>query len=57
MTFKSDDDQGRKIAAKLDWDGARIMRTFASALEDANFHAECSIVLGWLSKFTTGDPS
>ncbi len=39
---------GCAIAAHAHWDGIRIMEIFAAALEDANWHTECAIVLGWV---------
>lgn len=39
---------GLAIAAHFRWDGLAIMDVFRSALEDANFHAECAIVSEWI---------
>ena len=32
---------GLLISHYFEWDGLRILETFYSALEDANFHTEC----------------
>lgn len=39
---------GIAIASHFHWDGLAIMRTFAAALEDANFHTESAVVSGWV---------
>ena len=36
---------GREVATELRWDGAAIMRVFAAALTDANFHDEAERIL------------
>jgi hypothetical protein len=36
---------GILIAHHFEWDGIKIMETFFSALEDANFHTEAEQVL------------
>ena len=41
---------GIAISQWARWDGHKIMRVFASALEDANFHTEAAIVSGWINK-------
>lgn len=41
---------GLAISHWTKWDGYKIMRVFASALEDANFHTEAAVVLGWINK-------
>ena len=39
---------GAALSCHFAWDGIAIMEVFASALEDANFHAECAVVRGWI---------
>ena len=39
---------GLAIAHHFAWDGIALFEVFASALEDANFHAECAVVRGWI---------
>ncbi len=39
---------GLVLASHFSWDGSAIMRAFASALEDANFHPEAAKVQEWL---------
>lgn len=41
---------GLIISRHFEWDGIRIMETFVSALEDANFHTESAIVADMLTK-------
>jgi len=37
---------GLLIANHFQWDGVRILEMAAVALEDANYHGECAVVLG-----------
>ena len=39
---------GILIARYLKWDGAKILRTAAKALEEANFHSESAVVVALL---------
>lgn len=41
---------GIMVSVFLQWDGVAIMRTLAAALEDANFHSECALVLRMADK-------
>ena len=41
---------GIAISQWARWGGHKIMRVFASALEDANFHTEAAIVYEWINK-------
>ena len=45
---RQEDGLGIAISQWSEWDGLKIMRVFASALEDANFHTECAQVLEWV---------
>ena len=40
---------GCAIANFTGFDGIAIMRIFAEALEDANWHSECAQVRGWIA--------
>ena len=40
---------GCAIANFAGFDGIKIMRIFAEALEDANWHSECAQVRGWIA--------
>ena len=42
---------GLIIAGHFNWDGIGILETFASALEDANFHDEAGTVTRWLARY------
>lgn len=48
--YKSTEEEciGLILATHFSWDGTAIMRAFASALEDANFHTEAAKVQEWL---------
>ena len=51
--YKSTEEEalGLVIATHFGWDGAAIMRVFAAALEDANFHTEAAHVNdAWLKE-------
>ena len=41
---------GCAIANFTGFDGIAIMRIFAEALEDANWHSECAQVRGWIAE-------
>lgn len=36
---------GIMVSNYVEWDGAAVIRAFASALEDANFHDEMKVVM------------
>ena len=38
---------GAEIAARCEYDGGKIMKMFAAALTDANFHTEAAAVEKW----------
>lgn len=42
---REEDGLGIRISQWAEWDGAKIMRVAASALEDSNFHKECALLL------------
>ena len=46
------DGLGCAIAHYAGWDGLQIMKIFAAALEDANFHGESEKVREWLRNRT-----
>ena len=39
---------GCAIATHCGWDGIAVMKIFAAALEDANWHSECAEVNKWI---------
>ena len=39
---------GCAIATHCGWDGIAVMKIFAAALEDANWHTECAEVNKWI---------
>ena len=39
---------GILIANHYEWDGVRIMKAFAIALEDANFSTESATICNWI---------
>ena len=41
---------GCAIANFTGFDGIAIMRIFAEALEDANWHSECAQMRGWIAE-------
>ena len=47
------DGLGCAIAHYAGWDGLQIMKIFAAALEDANFHGECEKVREWIANEDT----
>jgi len=44
-----EDALGILVSHLFQWDGLAIMRTFHSALEDANFHTEAGKVSEWIA--------
>ena len=46
---RENDGLGCAIAHYTEWDGLQIMKIFAAALEDSNFHGECANVRGWIA--------
>ena len=50
---RKDDGLGCAIAHYSGWNGLQIMKIFAAALEDANFHGECEKVRAWIENEDT----
>jgi len=50
---RKDDGLGCAIAHYSGWNGLQIMKIFAAALEDANFHGECEKVREWIANEDT----
>jgi len=44
------------MAAHFRWNGQAILKTAALALEDANFHDECELVMQMLKRFRRPTP-
>ena len=47
---RMDEGLGIAISHYCKWDGSKILRIFAAALEDANYHTEAEIIDSWLEK-------
>ena len=47
---RMDEGLGCAIAHYCEWDGIQIMKVFQAALDDANFHAESTIIASWIGE-------
>jgi hypothetical protein len=47
-TASDDEALGILVSNHYEWDGIGIMRAFAAALEDANFHTNARMIDDWI---------